>query len=311
MATQSQPLVDRTTGNESSNGWEALLPRLDPAVVNTPRAQKVWLKLDRRVILPLTNSIAQFPWLNHLALASVIYAESGAAHSYGLLNHLHAFLRWAIPAHYPDVASLKPMEALLAYFGDPSRSRGDSACAAYSAFQLHLQRYLQALPLEERTKLRPFLLPLLVDTPQLAQLRRQAKQKGQAKRKEQAFAVVKDLPALVVMGRRRFKWLADLDAQVQQIAQQVAQQHIALPAVVQCRDLDNRQTLTFRVWDRISWIKAHRPAYGERVLYGKPRHHGLFLQLVGAWPDTPWFLRAAELGAFSPKGKQPHRTESY
>lgn len=311
MATQSRTLVTRTNENESSNGWEALLPRLAPAVVNTPRAQKAWPKLDRRVVFRLTHSVAQFPWLNHLALASVIYAESGAVHSYGLVNHLHAFLRWAIPAHYSEVASLKPVEALIAYFGDPPQSRGDSACGAYSAVQLHLQRYLQALPLEERTKLTPFLFPLLVDTPQLAQLRRRAKQKGQAKRKEQAFAVVKDLPALVVMGRRRFKWLADLDGQVQQIAQQVEQQHIALPVLFQCPDLDHRQPLTFRVWDRRSWIKAHRHAYGEKVLYRKTPYHGLFLQLVGAWPDTPWFLRAAELGAFSPKGKEPHRKASY
>lgn len=312
MATQSRALVTRTKEDRTSNGWENLLPLLDPTVVNTPHAKNAWSKLDGNLVFYLINTVAQFPWLNCLALASVINNESGIAHVRPRIQHLHSFLRWAIPAHYPDMSSLKPVEALIAYFGDPPQPRGDGACRAYSSVQLHLQRYLQTLPMEERTKLTPFLFPILVITPQLTQLQRQTTHKGQEKRKEQAFAVVKDLHTLVVMGRRRFKWLADLDAQVRQIAELVDKQQITLPAVISFRDLDNRQGLTFRVWDRISWIKSHSKAYSEWTLCHQAKSKGLFLQLVGALPDTPWFLRAAELGAFTHGGgKESHRKDKY
>ncbi len=304
MTTQSGALVNQTPQEETSSGWEALLPRLDPVVVNTPRAKEGWSKLDRRMVFYLINTVAQFPWLNHLALAAVISNESGVAHVRGRIQHVHSFLRWAIPGHYPDMASLKPVEALIAYFGDPPQPRGDSACRSYNSMQLHLQHYLVSLPIDERAKLTPFLFPILVDTPQLAQLRMRAKQKGRAKRKEQAFAVIKELHTLVVMGRQRYQWLAKLEAQVQQIAELIKKQQIALPAVIQCRDLDNRQDLVFRVWDRISWINAHGTTYSVGAAYHSAKTYGLFLQLVGPLPDTPWFLRAVEFGSI---GQFPKR----
>lgn len=312
MANQSHTLETRTKEDEPSNGWEELVRLLDLAVVNTPRAKKTWKKLDRELVFWLTHTVSRFPWLNHLTLASVIYSESGAARPQNRMGSLHSFLRWAIPEHYPDVASLQPIEALITYFGDPPQSRGDSACGAYGSVQRHMEEYLQSLPPEERTKLTPFLFPFLVYTPHLMRLRVHTQSQATEKRKEQAFAVVKDLHALVVMGRRRYKWLADLDDQVQQIAKLVDNQQIALPAVLSISDLDNRQLLTFRVWDRRSWVKAHRKAYAKQTLYRQRRGRGLFLQLVGTLPDTPWFLRAAELGAFSLGGKkESHRRDKY
>ncbi len=286
MATQTQTLVvqSKTNDEQPDSGWQKLMPLLDPVVVNAPHVKDAWKKLRRELVFWLANTVAQFPWLNHLALASVIYSESGVAHPSSKMIGLHSFLRWAIPDHYPDVSSLKPVEALIACFGDPPQPRGATACRAYHAVQLHMQDYLQSLPTEERTKLTPFLFPILVNTPQLAQLRGHTERQGQAKRKEQAFAVVKDLHALVAMGRRRYKWLADLDAQVQQIVESVKNQQITLPTVIRCQDLDHRHELTFRVWDRISWSKQHRKAYGASTLSQQRQDSGLFLQLVGTFP---------------------------
>ena len=47
MAMQLRTLETPTKEDASSNGWEVLLPRLDPAVVHAPRVQNVWQKLDR------------------------------------------------------------------------------------------------------------------------------------------------------------------------------------------------------------------------------------------------------------------------
>jgi integrase len=310
MTTQTQALVTRTKEDES-NGWEELLPLLDPAMVSTPRAKPVWKKLGRDLVFWLTHTVAPFPWLNHLALASVIYSESGAAHPQGMLRCLNSFLRWAIPEHYPDVAALKPVEALLAYFGDPPQVRGTAACRGYNAIQLHTQRYLESLPTAERAKLTPFLFPFLINTPPLTRLRRRTGHQGEEKRKEQAFAVVKDLQALVVMGRRRYKWLADLEAQVQQITELNKEQSITLPAVIQCKDLDHRHDLTFRVWDRRSWIKHHPKGYGRGSVSYASHDQTFFLQLVGALPDTPWFLRAMEFGSLTFSGKKKTQTQEY
>ena len=103
MATQSRALVTRTTADETSNGWEALLPLLDPAVVNAPSAQDAWKKLGRGIALWLAHTVAPFSWLNHLTLAGVIYSQSGIAHVRREMQGLHSFLRWAIPEHYPEV----------------------------------------------------------------------------------------------------------------------------------------------------------------------------------------------------------------
>ncbi len=310
MATQSPALVTRTKEDSPSNGWEELLPLLDPVVVNTPRAKNAWAKVERQLVYWLTHTVTLFPWLNHLALASVIYSESGVAHTRYKTNTLHSFLRWAIPEHYPDVASLKPGEALLAYFGDPPRRRGQSASEAYHSFQLHMQYYLESLPAEDRTKLTPFLFPFLLYTPQLRNLSRRAYHKGEEKRKEQAFAVVKDLHALVVMGRQRYQWLADLEAQVQQITELEKEHRITLPAVIQCQDLD-KHALTFRVWDRSSWLQHHRKAYSKTTLRYQSPDRTLFLQLVGPLPDTSWFLRAAELGAFASRQENQVRRKYF
>lgn len=311
MATHSKALVAKIEEGQNSNGWEKLLVLLDPVVANAPQVKDAWQRLDRKMVVWLSNTVVKFPWLNHLALAGAIYSEGGAAHPSNLMNGLHSFLRWAIPACYPDLLSLKPTEALIAYFGDPPHRRGETASAAYAALQIHMQHYITALSEDDRAKLTPFLFPVLVSTPHLSQLRGYTANQGRAKRKEQAFAVVKDLNVLVAMGRRRYKWLVDLDAQVQGVAELVRQQQITLPTIINCRDLDDRQDLTFRVWDRTSWIKAHRKAYGLQPLRKKAQDSVLFLQLVGNLPGTPWFLRAAELGALGNRGKKEAQAKKY
>ena len=275
-----------------------LLPLLDPALVKAVPDQAIWKTLDEKVVFWLTHTAAKFPWLNQMALVCAVFNQGGAVDTQGLATSLNSFLRWAIPEHYPDVASLKPTEAMVAYFGDPPQRRGDTACSAYSSFQLHMQRYLASLPVAERALFAPFLFPLLAITRRLSQLKVYTTRVGQAKRKEQAFAVARDLQALLATGRWRYKWLAELDAQVQQTKKLVEQGQIELPALIQCPDLDRRQTLTFRVWNQLSWVKAHPQAYGENARRTAQRRPGeLFLQLVGALPDTLWFLRAVQVGA--------------
>jgi integrase len=104
----------------------------------------------------------------------------------------------------------------------------------------------------------------------------------------------------VALAKRRYQWLANLENQVQQIAEQFRQDQISLPAVITIQHLEQAEALTFRVWDKLSWLKAHQAAYGARV---ERRHRRrpdmdpqLFLQLEGHIPDGSWFLPAVAVG---------------
>ncbi len=296
-----QPVTPSEQGRQD-NGWAKLRPFLVPEVVNAPHLDHTWEKLDRKVVTYLTNTVARNkrPWLNHLALALAVYSESGIAHPSSAVTTMNNFLRWAIPTRYPDVASLDPAEAMIAYYGDPPRPKGKHACDAYNGLQLNMRPYLDSLSADEHKRLEPFVFPPLFNTPRLTKLRVYVQNTSQAKRKEQAWVIVRDLVSLVAMGRRRYKWLMDLDAQVQQVAEAVKSGQATLPAVIQCRDLGNWEQLTFRVWNRKSWTEAHRDKYDETTFKRtRDSDSALFLQLVGTLPDPAWFLRAAEVAALN------------
>ena len=310
MATKSRTLEPTTQPEEapSNNGWEKLLPLLDPVVVKALPDPSAWKQLDYETVFWLINTAAKSTWLNHLALAGAIYSESGVVRPVMQIKQMLSFLRWAIPSHYPDLSSLKVEEALVAHYGDPPQPKGFTATNAYSTLQLYMQRYLMSLSKEEREKLKPFLLPTLVRTRRLAMLRVTTNGSTQAKRKEQAFAVIRELPALVAMGRQRYKWLADLDAQVQRVAEFVKGGQITLPATIKVKDLNLRHEVIFRVWDKTSWIEAHQTAYSTATIYlarqqKTTTNKVLFLQLVNELPDSPWFLRAVASGLF--QGTRP------
>jgi integrase len=292
--------VPQSEEERRDNGFEKLRPLLDPAVLNAPHLEHAWKKLDRKLVAYLTNTVAKinYPWLNHLSLVANIYSGSGAISPINKVEILDRFLRWVISKNYPNVTSSDPAGALIDYFGDPPKPRGLDAFMEYSSQQLHVQGYLSSLSKDECKKLEAFILPLLLGTPRLTKLGAHVVDKRKSKRKEQAHAVVRDLVSLITMSQRRYKWLADLDTQLQRVPEEIKSGQVTLPAVIHCRDLGNCQDLTFRVWNRKSWMEAHQGKYSKSALR-KDSDGVLFLQLVGALPDTPWFLRAAELGVLT------------
>ena len=296
----TSPNSERTEKQESpSNGWEKLCELLDPAIVQAPREPNTWQKLDHLLVVYLTHTVSQFPWFNQLALAGMIYSEDGIAQPNRALRNVHSFLRWAIPKRCACLSALVPEKVLLEYFGDPPGIRGQIACVSYTSLQLHVQAYLQTIPAERVTALAPFLLPPLKMTLQVRKLNIQVITQSRAKRKEQAGAVAKELPTLMALARRRYRWLADLETQVRAVADAVRNGQCTLPAVIQCPDVNHRETLTFRVWDRLSWIKGHADVYSRKTNRNPSNIDGVFfLQLVGDLPESLWFLRAIEKGLF-------------
>ncbi len=282
-------------------GQEKLLSLLDPVMINALSDLNVWHRLNPETAIWLSRTVAKFPWFNHLALATVIYANSVTTDTITRPRTLNSFLRWAIPNRYANVASLDVEAAIIAYFGDPPQLCGREAFKAYRLLQFHVTRYLEALPHEKRTALRSFLFPSLSPSRRLGKLAHDVTAKAQVARKTQAFAVVKILPELVALGRQRYRWLAELDAQVQLLAASIKRGEIVLPAVITLKDLEGQEELSFRVWDRMSWIESHRTAYREVIInYAKRIHpfkpQQLFLQMIGNLPENSWFLRATAVG---------------
>lgn len=301
----------------AGNGWEKLLRQLDPTVVSAVANPMLWQALEPHVVTWLLNTVARFPWLNTLALIGAIHTHSGATCTHSFLGTCHTFLRWAIPDHYPSLAALKPEEALEIYFGDPPRPRGQHAYKVYQSFQHHVQHYLTTLPVARRTTLAPYLLPTLKAPPRLQQLARLVGEQSHRVRKKQAFAVVNRLPHLIALARQRYRWLADLEAQVQHVARSVQAGETSLPVYLTLPDLTGHQDMTFRIWDRASWIAAHQDVYFRlarptaQIEPGPPFYSGLFLQWLGDLPEPPWFLRAIAVGALQGSQKPPPAACTY
>ena len=202
-----------------SNGWENLVPRLHPAILDAAPHPKFWQRVDRVMVSWLLNVANKTPWLNPLALMGMVIASNEPANLMQYPWAMDGFLGWAIPDHYPDLASLKPNEALETYFGNPLQTRGRVAHRAYSAVQFQVTHYLESLPPQKRTALIPFLLPPLKPSRRLSRMSVFVEERAKQGRKERGFAVVKTLPHLIAIGRRRYRWLAELDRRVQQVFQ--------------------------------------------------------------------------------------------
>lgn len=310
MSTNPNPLPAPPrvrAGERPANGCDQLLALLDPAVRAAPLDAAIWPQLNRPMVRWLIHLHPRYPWLNHLTLAGVVYAVSGVTHPESCLYAVHRFLRWAIPEHYPNIAALELERAIREYFGDPPRSRGLTVYKGYHALQLHMERYLAALPPNQQAALQPFLLPRLPYSPPLMQLTKRQQEQTRRNRKEKAFAVVKRFPELVALARQRYRWLAELDTHLQHVIRSVQQSEMALPAVITLPALAAPQELRFRVWDHPSRIAAHAGTYGQQAI-GRVQPPGaedsFFLQLVGDLPDHAWFLRAVAVGALQ---GNPHR----
>ncbi len=300
----------------TNNGWEELLVELDLVVAEVVDPT-LWQALEPWVVTWLRKNVIKFSWFNILVLNAAVYTRSGSTCTHSFLISHHSFLRWAIPDHYPNLRTFKPEEALETYFGAPPHPRGVYAFKVYFSFQRHLQHYLTSLPEQERLALAPYQLPTLKPTPQLYQLRRIAEEQSRRARKKQAFAVVNRLPQLVALARQRYRWLADLENQVQNVAQAVETGEMTLPVQLKVLGLNGDQEVTFRVWDRVSWVQHHRKAYPKSALnvtlalQGPPYYTGLFVQLVGDLPAQSWFLRAIALGALQGPQRLAEAAQTY
>lgn len=295
----------------ASHDREELLALLDPVVASVLQDPSLWQPATHEIVTYLIHTCTQSPWFNHLALASVIYASSRVADPGHCVARVHRFLRWTIPKHYPDLASLQLEKGIAAYFGDPPESRGINLFKSYNALQIHVERFIAALSPEKRSALVSFLLPALPSSPALKRLSSRAAEKSRQRRKGKAFAVVNRLPELIALARRRYRWLAELDTRLQRVSESVHRGETQPPTLITQKSLENLSDVHFRVWDRASWVHAHQPPNSTKTIpqastLNAPKR--FFLQLVGELPENQWFLRAVACGAL--QGSQPPSVEA-
>lgn len=293
----------RTSDEAPGREWaDALRKLLDPAIIAILPDAAAWYALDPALLRWLCNTIAPYPWLNHVAFIALVLTLHGYASPARCVSDLATFLRWAIPAHYPNVAALEPEKALFAYFGDPPRPHGLRVLNTYTATQFNIRRYLASVSLERRTALAPFVLPELFVSGRLDALKQLMTHRQQERRKKNAFPVAKRLAHLAAAVRRRTRWLFDLDALVQEAVAAVKAGTAAFPVTIRFKGLSSRGDVTFRVWNRKAWFTAHLKAYSSNARseyqYGRysAEDDRFFLQVVGEIPEQGWFLQAVALG---------------
>ena len=277
-----------------------LFQKLDPVVVQEVSQLHICAYVGPALLTWLLNSGSKWPWFNHLALAGMIYAATGVVHQTGPVLGVHAFLKWAIPDYYPDLAHLKVEAAITRCFGAELAARGANAYHNYSALQQPVKAYLDTLSEARQSALTPFVLPVFNPSRQLYALKKAAEEKARRKRKEQVFPVARRLPGLIALARRRCWWLQQFEAEVQHIATRVAAGEVTLPTTLSVNHWDGQQGMTFKVWNQPSWILAHTTHYHPgRVLKARKDPESfdgqLFVQLQTELPDDCWFLRAVSL----------------
>ncbi len=287
--------MDNETGS-----LDILLPALAPGLVETI-PQTCWRQIPPDLASWMINNALAYPWSNHLALAAVVHTLSGVIHPTNEIRSMHSFLRYVIPNLHPDLASLEPEQALLAYMNDPVQPRvGRSAYAAYLRLQNKTQQYLAETTPAICQRLTPFLFPTLIVSSRLENLAKQKRVASARQRKNQTFGITKNLSNLVALAKRRYKWLANLENQLQQTAEQFRSGEITLPTTITVQHPEQSGELTFRVWNRLAWVNAHQDVYAAKTLkwhrYLKETETRLFLQLESDLSDGGWFLPAVAMG---------------
>ena len=107
--------------------------------------------------------------------------------------------------------------------------------------------------------------------------------------KEQAFAVVRT-SCFSCAGQQRYKWLADLDNQVQQ-AVELIKGNRPLPVVIKVKS-ERSTEIVFECGQK-SWVEAYEVPFSSKRVPGQATdrdcYQALFLQLVGDIPIHPGF----------------------
>lgn len=307
--------------------WQRLTGHFSAAVLVAPHTPadlasgQLWPPgYAARLTAYLTGNVAGQPWGDTLVLlAAVLTARRlDLATIVGQLSILHARFHALFPAFgLTTLADWHVAEHLPAYLRrtvlpDDTPQQRAGFTKIYCSTAEHLARWHAGLPAADQARYALWLLPPTdgVTMRALAQTRTVRLQQRLA-RKLETEAVVPQLAEIRLQAHLRYNRLARLRQQVTAVHAQVAPDRANLPLAFAydeggdpAHGVPAQERLHFRLWDRGSFIQAHRAAFADGTFYrvraqqrgGTDTQHGFFLEFVraerlhdAAPPQGLWF----------------------
>jgi hypothetical protein len=265
--------------------WKALSGFCSPVVLSAPKTWGDPLR-GTEMVMPqgladnvqyVRNNLLASPWRDHLVLlTAVLYSQKqqyksvltrlctlhrGFTDLFPALG-LQCMTEWDVDLHLFRYLSGQILTAHTAM----QRVR---FWACYQAGSRHLKRWLTSLPTELQEVYRPYVLPWPSDPQELTLLsnRRQVTEAQQEKRKEDTDALMPFYTDLRTHAHLRYNFLLRLRKAYRKAIQAVEQGSATLPLMFELREGGNErkgepptECLTFKLWDRRSFVLEHSKA---------------------------------------------------
>jgi hypothetical protein len=265
--------------------WTKLDENYAPVVLHAPKTwgdpsyKESLHPIDSRIPTYLAKTIAKAPWRNELALTMVVmhahHLDPGTIIYYA--SGLNTLFRQLFAAfHIQTLEEWNPSRHLREYLQkkvcqDDSHYKRRRLFKTYCSSVGHLTRWLQSLPETEQEQYRQFVLPDLdrgdfVNLLQWKEVRRTQ----QEKRKLETEAVVHRLAEILAEAHFRYNLFLRLHVAFLQAVADVENGKRSVPCYIYLKEggdknkgIPARELLTFRLWDRRSFVLAHASEYSK------------------------------------------------
>jgi integrase len=302
-ATHASREHSRTTPPTTPvDDWAALRDLLPDDVFHAPRTwgdpsnRGRWPAPHPKVTRHLAHAVLMQPWSAHLALAAAVISakrlDPNTIRSYVVA--VNAKMRGLFDAlGIEAMDQWRPAEVIPAYLREELLPRDTTRTRAnfwsnYSTFQKHMRHWMAALTEEERERYRPYVLPV-VEPWVVEGLTKvySSYEESKAERKQATDAVVPYFADMRAEAHRRFNRISRLrQAYRQALAEAQRRGPNAFPLAFSLdepgSDGATVEQLHFRLWDRRSFILAHKEHWSPLTIDEAARRRGRYAQLE--WP---------------------------
>lgn len=332
FALRRSPGGKRLVGFNFSNKAEraahvaAFLAWLPQALRAAPGVD--WAALPSRIMGFLMNTADTSPDRERKALAVACAERARAVTLYNDVRMLHALLNQLRHSYgVGDLADLRTAGIWRRYAGDRDLTPFEaSSLLAYGRYaNVVMPHWLESLAPSERVYWADFVLPR-PPARMVEQFSQQARIEAESRERRKGYSdtLVPLFPLLVTLAELRKQAMQRLQARFAEECRRAERGEVTLPhtfalretlrdiaadalTLAEARLVERTVVLNFTLWDRRSWVLAHPDRYGattqKRAVgryrgssYAREREH-YFLQFIGEPTDLYWFGDIIATGA--------------
>lgn len=270
--------------------WLRLAGKIAPEVLMAPKTcgdphnKGQWPEVEEQVVAHLENNVVGKPWADHVALAAlVLTARRRQANTVKrILAAISPRLADLFPAlGYESMQDWNPTEVFKVYLRgevhpDHTDSQRSLFWVKYISASTQVRQWLKSLPAKEQGVYRPFALPV-PDRDELHEVKKlssQVTQEAKKSRKTATDAVVPSLSAIRARSQLRLNRLTRVrQAYYDALKDLQGNEPDTLPFSYwydEGEDTEQgippQERLHFRIWDRRTFVLAHKGDYSANSL---------------------------------------------